>query len=698
MAINIPIVSEFDDKGLKLANKAFGTFGDGASKVSSLLKASVVPALIGVGVAALGFTKGLMPAIQSASDLQENTSKIKVIFGDAGDAITQFAKTAATEIGQSQNTVLAAAGTFGTFGKAAGLSGEALATFTTEFVTLSADLASFNNSTPQEAIDAIGSALRGEAEPLRKFGVLLNDATLKAAAMKIGIYDGSGALTAQQKILAAQEVIYKSTGDAQGDFARTSDGLANQQRILSAQIENVKTKIGEMLLPAFTKIVKFLTEKFVPAIDIGISKFKDEGMAGAAIYFAAAFGDTTISVLNDIRALILGFIKLEQKVVSAGSPFFAFVDIARAFGDAVTGGDGIITIEQQLINRTNQVNDSFDTLIATIGRASVVLNAAPSQVTGINNAYENWGKKIAGVKKEASDLLDPITKLTGASGTNKTKVKENTEALKDAAEAAKKFKDAMSDASKTLQDEMNIALDLATTKLKTAEDNFNTFKNTVDGAIRSGIDFMAAYELGNASDKFSFGSALDEQLKKTEEFATTINKLRIAGLSESAITEVMKAGVDAGTAIGKSLLNGQDAILKANKLMETLDKIAKETAEAAAQTYYGAGLKTGQAYMQGIKDAMAGANYAATFATAPADLKAIGAAFQQTVATGIPFVSPITTPIVDRSTVRGGTGASGAVTINVNGGISTSPQIAKAVYNAMLEYKQYYGPLTALAE
>ena len=240
MAINIPIVSTFDPKGLNAAEKALGGLSGSAGKVGSILKASVVPGLIAVTGSVLAFTKGLYPAIQAASDLQENTSKIGVIFGQAGKAITDFSKTAARDIGQSQNQVLAAAGTFGTFGKAAGIAGEELATFTTDFITLSADLASFNNTTPDEAINAIGSALRGEAEPLRKFGVLLNDATLKSAAMELGIYSGSGALTAQQKILAAQKVIYEQTGDAQGDFARTSDGLANQQRILSAQIENVK--------------------------------------------------------------------------------------------------------------------------------------------------------------------------------------------------------------------------------------------------------------------------------------------------------------------------------------------------------------------------------------------------------------------------------------------------------------------------
>jgi hypothetical protein len=153
------------------------------------------------------------------------------------------------------------------FGKSAGLAGDDLVKFSTDFTVLASDLASFNNTTPDEAITAIGSALRGEAEPLRRFGVLLDDASLRAAALELGIVSTTkNALTPQQKVLAAQALIYKQTGDAQGDFLRTSDGLANSQRILTAQIENVKTSIGTALLPVATELFQFIGSKLIPIL------------------------------------------------------------------------------------------------------------------------------------------------------------------------------------------------------------------------------------------------------------------------------------------------------------------------------------------------------------------------------------------------------------------------------------------------
>jgi hypothetical protein len=110
--------------------------------------------------------------------------------------------------------------------------------------------------------------------------VLLDDATLKAEALELGIYDGNGALTQQQKILAAESAIYKQTADAQGDFARTSGGLANQQRILRARLSNVTAQMGVQLLPIALKVANFFADKFLPAVENLADAFAEKGLLG----------------------------------------------------------------------------------------------------------------------------------------------------------------------------------------------------------------------------------------------------------------------------------------------------------------------------------------------------------------------------------------------------------------------------------
>lgn len=197
-----------------------------------------------------------MKAVSAASDLSETTSKVEVMFGKQAAAIGAWGDTAAKSMGQSKTAAMAAAADFSILGKAAGLSGVDLADFSTEFVELASDLASFSNTSPEEAIVAIGAALRGESEPIRKYGVLLNQASIEAKAVQMGLIDVGGELTQQAKMLATTALVYEQTSDAQGDFARTSDGLANQQRILKAKLGDVAAELGTKLLPIALRVVE----------------------------------------------------------------------------------------------------------------------------------------------------------------------------------------------------------------------------------------------------------------------------------------------------------------------------------------------------------------------------------------------------------------------------------------------------------
>lgn len=241
-------------------NDAGKSFGSG---FGTAVKAAVAGAAIAAGIAA----KGLVVAIGKASDLAETQSKVNVVFGKGAPAIQEWAKGAATALGQSNQTALDGAATFALYGKAAGKTGADLVKFSTSMATLASDVGSFNNADPAQVIADFGSAMRGEFDPIEKYGVLLNETVVKNEALKLGIIKTTtAALTPQQRVLAVQSAILKQTGDAQGDFARTSTGLANQQRILKANFDNVSASIGQSLLPVATKFVTVLNTKLIPVI------------------------------------------------------------------------------------------------------------------------------------------------------------------------------------------------------------------------------------------------------------------------------------------------------------------------------------------------------------------------------------------------------------------------------------------------
>lgn len=251
-----PAVREF-----KRAGNEIDRAMDRASNSTEKLDNAMVKLARGAvgGLAFREITQFSMSLVKSTAQLEDTIAAAGVTFGEYTTQIEEFAKSAARNFGISKVAALDAANTFAALGKSAGLSGQELAGFSTEMVSLAGDLASFRGTSVEDAIMAIGSGLRGEQEPLRRFGVLLDDATLKARAMAMGIFEGSGSLTAQQKVLAAQAEILAQTGDAQGDFARTADSTANSMKTATAEFENAKAAAGEALAPALTALSQSLT-------------------------------------------------------------------------------------------------------------------------------------------------------------------------------------------------------------------------------------------------------------------------------------------------------------------------------------------------------------------------------------------------------------------------------------------------------
>ena len=255
-----------DQKGLE---QAAGKGSSALSKFGNVAKKTAAVFAIGLAVAAGATAK----AVKAASDLNETMSKSSVVFGKSTDKVVEWSNLAADALGQSQQAALDGASTFALYGKQAKFGGDKLADFSINMSELASDMASFSNTSPEEAIAAIGSAFRGESDPIEKYGVLINEARLQDVAFRKGIIKTSkSALTPQQRVLAVQAALYEQLGKKGsgtiGDFARTSSGLANQQRILSANFKNLQASIGTAFLPVVTQLVTELNTKLIPALNV----------------------------------------------------------------------------------------------------------------------------------------------------------------------------------------------------------------------------------------------------------------------------------------------------------------------------------------------------------------------------------------------------------------------------------------------
>jgi hypothetical protein len=413
--------------GMNNANKETQTFGDKLGDFGK--KAAAAFAVVGAAAGAMAVKIG-KEAIAAASDLAETTSKVSVIFETASKDIEDFAETAAASLGQTRTQAMNAAATFATFGKSAGLTGKELSGFSIEFVKLASDLASFNNTDIDQAINALGAALRGESEPIRAYGVLLNDATLKAKAMEMGLYSGKGALDAQTKVLAAHKVILDQTRDAQGDFARTADGLANSQRILSARIEETKIILGEALLPIALAVTKFFNETMVPVLEKVAGLFS--GGEGAGITdkvkeLVTQIGDFLMPIIDALKG---AFDRVSEAITSNKGNFEALATALKNIYD-FSMTYLIPIIKDNLVNAITGIGIAFSTVLKVVtpiigtisklisGIVTVVDNAVKAIIKLVNIAIDAVNKVIAAYNKiPGLPNINPISKVGVPSGSN----------------------------------------------------------------------------------------------------------------------------------------------------------------------------------------------------------------------------------------------------------------------------------------
>ena len=206
--------------------------------------------------------------VDVSRDLVESTSKSSIVFGKFHKDMEAWASTTTNNFGVSRRAALEAAGTYGNLFQAFGLGQAETAKMSRNLVELAADMASLSNTSIDDALKALRSGLSGETEPLKRYGSTLTEVRLKEKALSMGlIKTAKGPLPIAIRAQAAYALVLSDTSRAQGDFKRTSKDLANQQRILTAQIDNVKARIGNMLLPVVLAITTFLTTNLMPAVD-----------------------------------------------------------------------------------------------------------------------------------------------------------------------------------------------------------------------------------------------------------------------------------------------------------------------------------------------------------------------------------------------------------------------------------------------
>lgn len=216
----------------------------------------------GALIAAAGLAKLGFDAVKNASDSEQSIGATQQIFGKHSKAIIDASKKSATQYGLSANAFRESSNLIGSLFKNQGVASDQLAAKTQSMIGLGADLSAVFGGPASDAVDALGSAFKGEFDPLQRYGITLTQNAINAEAMRVAHVKNVGAfgkLTTAQQIAAKQQattnLITQQSTSALGQFAAQSGTTAEQTQILKAKYTDLSAQLGAKLLPIINRVL-----------------------------------------------------------------------------------------------------------------------------------------------------------------------------------------------------------------------------------------------------------------------------------------------------------------------------------------------------------------------------------------------------------------------------------------------------------
>ena len=418
---------------MEKAHKHSLTFGD-------VVKGIVTSEAIIGGFRAIGSAVGDMvrnmadyakSGIAVASDLQEVQNVVDVTFGEQGAAaVEDFAKKAAGSFGMSELSAKKFTGTMGAMLKSMNLDDAAVQDMSLSLTGLAGDMASFYNLDAEEAFAKLRSGISGETEPLKQLGINMSVANLEAYAMSQGINTAWKEMSAAEQATLRYQYIMQATADAQGDFARTSDSYANQQRILQLNMENLSASIGGKVLPIITQFSGLLNDLFAGNLSVeGFATRIGTEIGNLITEFSANLPAMMETGSQLIGSVVEGVSRSLPQVIAAGSQVLdqlvsglqsglpgmveSGMDALLGFLDTITAGlpnalqmgfDLLMTVAEGIINKIPDL----------IARLPVLVSEIAKFFTANFPKFVEMGGKL--IFQTASGLIQSIPEIINAAG------------------------------------------------------------------------------------------------------------------------------------------------------------------------------------------------------------------------------------------------------------------------------------------
>ena len=330
------------EAGQRRAIKQFDKIGSVGQRASGSLKT------LGKGIATVGALSGVMAGsvgvasakmIELASDSEESANAFGVTFREASDELNSFVDEFSTKAGFTTAELQELLSFTGGVVKGMGASSEASAEFSKEVAKLSGDIGSLRNRDPEQVLRAITSALTGEREQLKGLGVVLKQVDVDQRALTMTNKNAVSELTSMEKAQATLTLIQEASSDAIGDLDRTSDGFANTQRRLKAELRETATQMGEALMPTVNELLPVISDLAEKVLPVLVEKFQNG--VKAVKEFSDQFGDQIMERLKRSFQMFKDISTIFAEVISR---IFEFISnnkiLKKLFGELDNAGQG----------------------------------------------------------------------------------------------------------------------------------------------------------------------------------------------------------------------------------------------------------------------------------------------------------------------------------------------------------------------
>lgn len=339
--------------------------------------------------------------VRAASDAQQSIGATEAVFGKYADGVVKASQKASKSVGLSANDYRELSNVMGAMLKNSGMPLSKLGKQSDDLVKIGADLAATYGGTTKDAVSALSSLMRGEADPIERYGVSIKQSDVNARLAAKGQDKLTGSAKKQAEQMARLELLNKQTASAQGQFGRESGTLAGQQQRLSAQVENLKASLGTALLPVLTKTLGYVNEngpKLVAALKSGVETVK-----GFFSSFSAGSGEASAKFGQVLTTVSTVWASLK-------SIFASGVTIVTALW-ARFGGILSTYVLTSLTNVMNYVRGVFTVIKGIFQVFSGVLTGDWSRAwTGVKNIVSGAFKMIRAIISQYINVIKTVVR------------------------------------------------------------------------------------------------------------------------------------------------------------------------------------------------------------------------------------------------------------------------------------------------